>query len=568
MVIRYDCVVIGSGFGGSIVACRLAQSGQTVCVLERGQRWPRTRFARTPAQITSNAFWDPAARRFGIVDYRAFDRMHVIQGSGVGGGSLHYFNVHIRPPASIFDDARWPAAIDLETLDPYYRLAHDMLDAEPLSPPAGRELPTRTELFRNACRAAGREAELVDIAVYTGPGRLNPHSGAQQLSCDYSGNCAIGCATHAKNTLDLNYLALAEHHGAVVHPLHRADGIEPVRGGGYRVRFSRLGPDAGQEPGSIEAARVVVSAGTLGSNELLLRSRDKLRDLSPALGRGFSGNGDFLLSGARMPYDVDASSGPSITAGVDWPSAAQEAYVEDLGLPDPALWLIEGMLANENPVANVVRWAQSLIAARLGIKGATHRISRERERLLDGGRTRRLLPFLGMCEDAADGRFVLDEAGDLDLRWSPRASMPNMLELEDAMRQISEALGGEYIRSPLWTLDRRTLLTAHPLGGCAMSADPRLGVVDDRGAVHGHPGLFVVDGSIVPTALSRNPTATISALAERAAFHMLYGRELRAGDEQTPSNRRPDDLVEAAPIARPEPLVAAGARPANGKGRS
>jgi cholesterol oxidase len=567
--IRYDCVVIGSGFGGSIVACRLAQAGQTVCVLERGQRWPRTHFPRTPAQVTSNAFWDPAARRFGIVEYRAFDRMHVIQGSGVGGGSLHYFNVHIRPPASIFDDARWPEAIDLETLDPYYRLAHDMLDAAPLSPPAGRELPTRTEVFQNACRAAGREAELVDIAVYTGQGRLNPHSGAEQLSCDYSGNCAIGCATHAKNTLDLNYLALAEHHGAVVHPLHRADTIERVRGG-YRVRFSHLRPGAAEQSGSIDAARLVVSAGTLGSNELLLRSRDvhrTLPKLSPALGRGFSGNGDFLLSGARMPYDVDASSGPSITAGVDWPSAAQEAYVEDLGLPDPALWLIEGMLANENPAANVMRWAQSLIADRLGIKGATGRISRERERLLDGGRTRRLLPFLGMCEDAADGRFVLDKAGALDLRWSPQASMQNLLELEDAMRQLSEALGGEYIRSPLWTLDRHTLLTAHPLGGCAMSADPRLGVVDDRGAVHGYPGLFVVDGSIVPTALSRNPTATISALAERAAFHMLHGRDMRAGDELAPRNGRPDDLEAAFTTPTPAPLVAAGTRPTNGRGQ-
>ena len=558
---RYDCVVIGSGFGGSITACRLAQAGDLVCVLERGRRWPRTGFPRTPVQVASEAFWDMDARRFGLIEYSVFDRMHVIHGSGVGGGSLHYFNVHIRPPASIFDDSRWPAGIDLESLDPYYRLAHDMLDAVPLSPPDGRRLPARTEVFRDACRAAGREPELVSIAVYTGPGRRNPHGGGEQLCCDYSGNCGLGCATHAKNTLDLNYLALAEHHGAVVRALHQVELIEPLSGGGYRVRYKRLDPDDPQadERGSVEAGRVIVAAGTLGSNELLLRCRDvhqTLPDLSPALGRGFSGNGDFLLSGAEMKCDVDASSGPSITAGVDWSSPNQEAYIEDLGLPDPMLWLIEGMLANEDPLANLVRWGELLIDDRFRIRGATRRISHERERLLDGGRTRRFLPYLGMCEDAADGRFLLDGEGHLDLKWDPQASKGNLLELEDAMRKLSEALGGTYIPSPLWTLDRRTLLTAHPLGGCAMAADPANGVVDDRGAVHGYPDLFVVDGSIVPTALSRNPTATISALAERAAFHMIHDREMRDGDAETPANY-PPELLEAT-LATCPPLSAAG----------
>jgi cholesterol oxidase len=558
---RYDCVVIGSGFGGSITACRLAQAGDSVCVLERGRRWPRTGFPRTPVQVAGEAFWDLAARRFGLIEYSVFDRMHVIHGSGVGGGSLHYFNVHIRPPASIFDDPRWPAGIDLESLDPYYRLAHDMLDAVPLSPPEGRRLPARTEVFRDACRAAGREPELVSIAVYTGPGRRNPHGGGEQLCCDYSGNCGLGCATHAKNTLDLNYLALAEDHGAVVRALHQVEVVEPLSGGGYRVRYKRLDPDDPQadERGSVEAGRVIVAAGTLGSNELLLRCRDvhrTLPDLSAALGRGFSGNGDFLLSGAEMNCDVDASSGPSITAGVDWSSPNQEAYIEDLGLPDPMLWLIEGMLANENPLANLVRWGELLIDDRLRIRGATRRISHERERLLDGGRTRRFLPYLGMCEDAADGRFLLDGDGRLDLKWDPQASKGNLLELEDAMRKLSGALGGVYIPSPLWTLDRRTLLTAHPLGGCAMAADPADGVVDDRGAVHGYPDLFVVDGSIVPTALSRNPTATISALAERAAFHMIHDREMRDGDAETPANY-PPELLDAT-LATGLPLAAAG----------
>jgi cholesterol oxidase len=543
----YDTVVIGSGFGGSITACRLAQAGRSVCVLERGRRWSQTEFPRSPSQVARDAFWDVNAGHFGIIEYRAFPGMHVIQGSGVGGGSLHYFNVHLRPPASIFDDPRWPADIDLDLLAPYYRLAEDMLDAAPLVPPVGRALPTRTATFQDACRRVGHEPDLVNIAVYTGPGRRNPHGAVPQLPCDYSGNCAIGCATHAKNTLDLNYLPLAERHGAEIYPLHQVGRIEPLPGGGYRIDFDRLNPGApaSREPGHVEAGRVIVAAGTLGTNELLLRCRDQhgtLPNLSPLLGRGFSGNGDFLLAGTLTKGDVDASRGPSITAGADFATPGREMYVEDLGLPDPALWFVEGMLANAAPTLNILRWAKLFLNRRFAIRGATERITHERERLLGGGRTRGLLPYLAMCEDAADGQFVLTGDGDFHLRWNPRESRKSFFAVEDALRELSRALDGHYVPSPLWSPPVRELLTAHPLGGCAMAEGPGEGVLNEQCEVHGHPELFVVDGSIVPTSLARNPTATISALAERAAFHMLHGRELEPGDHAAPENSWPEPL--------------------------
>jgi cholesterol oxidase len=452
-----------------------------------------------------------------LIDYRAFSTMHVIQAAGVGGGSLVYFNVHARPPASIFDDPRWPAAIDLETLDPYYPRVAEMLEVQPLQPPAGRELPTRTSAFLDACRATGREGELLPLAVYTGPPR--EHDGGLGLPCDYSGNCLIGCAAGAKTTLDRTYLALAERHGAVIRPGCAAEVITPRRGG-YRVSYrSAAGVD------HLDAPCVIVSAGSLGTAELLLRCRDvtqTLPKLGPALGTGFSGNGDMLLAGALTDLDIDPGRGPSITAGVDVATPRQEAFVEDLGFPDPLLWFVEGMLANANPGANLLRWAKLILAGSLHIAGATQRIARERAQLLGGGRTRGALPYLGMCEDAADGRFVLDRSGRLDLHWDPRASLTNLRELDAAMRELSEAIGGEYVPSPLWD-ELGQLLTAHPLGGCPMGED---GVVDDIGAVHGYPGLFVVDGSIVPTALARNPSATIGALAERSAFHQIHGRDV------------------------------------------
>jgi cholesterol oxidase len=540
----YDVVVIGSGFGGSITACRLAQAGRSVCVLERGRRWSNVDFPRSPSQIARTGFWDPDGGHFGLLDYRVYSRMHVIQGSGVGGGSLHYFNVHLRPPAAIFEDIRWPAAIDLDTLGPYYGLARDMLDAAPLEPPAGRRLPTRTTAFLEACEGTGRPSGLVPIAVYRGPGRRNPHGSVRQQPCDYSGDCMLGCATHAKNTLDLNYLALAERHGAEVYPLHRVHRLAPAaHGSGYRVSYERLDPaTATSAPfDAVHADTVIVAAGTLGTAELLLRCRDRLGtlpDLSPALGRGFSGNGDLLLAGTLTDADIDAGPGPSITAGADFATPNQQMYVEDLGLPDPLFWFLEGLLATPVLPKSFFRLATILSDGALGISGATGRLTQERQDLLGGGRTRGFLPYLGMCEDAADGEFVLDRSGALDLRWNPSASGEHFFELEEAMRELSVALGGVYVGSPLWRMG--DLLTAHPLGGCRMSDDRLEGVVDDRGEVHGYPGLFVVDGSTVPTALARNPTATISALAERAAFLMIHGRELGAEDRDTPSNWWPE----------------------------
>jgi cholesterol oxidase len=203
------------------------------------------------------------------------------------------------------------------------------------------------------------------------------------------------------------------------------------------------------------------------------------------------------------------------------------------------LWFIEGMLANAAPTLNLIRWAKLFLQGSLGIGGATERLSHERERLFGGGRTRGFLPYLGMCQDAADGQLLLDRDGNIDLRWDPKQSEQNFFELEDALRALSRALDGKYVPSPLWNPPLRELLTAHPLGGCAMADDHKRGVVNDRSEVHGYPGLFVVDGSIVPTPLSRNPTATISALAERAAFNMIHGRELTANDSDTPATRPP-----------------------------
>jgi len=145
--------------------------------------------------------------------------------------------------------------------------------------------------------------------------------------------------------------------------------------------------------------------------------------------------------------------------------------------------------------------------------------------LFGGSFVPHLLPYLGMGTDAADGRFGLDERGRLKLDWDPTASKPMFDEMEAAMRRISGALGGDFMRSPPWRPPFRRLLTAHPLGGCVMSDSPGQGVVDHRGEVWGHPGLYVTDAAVIPGPLAVNPSLTIAALAERAAHWMVHGSE-------------------------------------------
>lgn len=522
----YEVVVIGSGFGGAITACRLAQAGRSVCILERGKRWGRKDFPRTTGQV-AHAFWN--YKDFGLLDYRAFKRIDVIQASGVGGGSLVYFNVHIRTPKEIFEQPQWPLGVKRDRLDPFYDKAKDMLEAKPLCPPAELDMPNRTTSFFSAAQAAGKKAELVDIAVYTGPEKIN-RAGVLQSGCVYCGNCMLGCHVHAKNTLDLNYIPLAEKNGAEVYPLHLVEKIEPLaEKKGYRVHFKHFHPENNgeYELGSVVGRKVIISAGSLGSTEILLRSRDvhhTLPDLSKMLGERFSGNGDFLLAGAfEANRQIDPGSGPSITAITGWSTPKNRIYIEDLGFPDPFLWYLEGALPTPRRLLNLKLAFKKYLWRALGLSRASA-FTDGAEKLFSGGVTPRFLPFLGMGTDAADGKLKLSDK-NIDIEWNTRRSREMFDEMEEGLKKLSRGIGGRYVPSILWRWPLRKLLTAHPLGGCVMSDEPDKGVVNEFGEVWNYPNLYVADGSIIPTALSVNPSATISALAERIADHIINSQE-------------------------------------------
>jgi len=539
----YDVVVIGSGFGGAINACRLSQAGRSVCILERGKRWGKKDFPRTTGQV-AHSFWN--YKDLGLLDYRAFENIDVIQASGVGGGSLVYFNVHIRTPSDIFENPRWPKGVRRDLLNPFYDKARDMLEARQLTPPPELAMPQRTESFIAAAQNAGRKSELMEICVYTGPEKIN-RVGIAQEGCVYCGNCMLGCHVHAKNTLDLNYIPLAEQNGAEVFPLHLVDKIEPldkVETNGYRVHFRsfdletaesqplttdgarfdrRARPEPLSQPGSVIGRKVIISAGSLGSTEILLRSRDlhrTLLNLSPALGTKFSGNGDFLLAGAmEANREIDPGAGPSITAAIDASTANNRIMIQDLGFPDPFLWYLESALPVPRRLKNLGLFFRKYFMRTLGLDHGSA-FTDGADKLFKGGVTTRFLPFLGMGTDAADGRMALSE-GDIDIQWNVKQSRRMFDEMENALKELCKGIGGEYLPSVLWGWPWRKLLTAHPLGGCTMSDDPNQGVVNEFGEVWNYPNLYVSDGSIIPTALSVNPSATISALSERIADHLV-----------------------------------------------
>ena len=234
----YDVVVVGSGFGGGITACRLAEQGWRVCVLERGRRFGPGDYPDRPEQAP-RMFWHARHNPGGMFDLRIMRDVAVMTGAGVGGGSLVYANVQLRAPDDVFEDPAWPAAIDAATLRPYYDRTEDALDPQttPLEPALAK-----VRAFDAMAAHAGLPSERLPIAVHFGADREHPFSGVFQQGCDNLGRCDIGCPRMSKNTVDITYVARAEAHGAEVFPLHEVERIDaPARDGdAWKVGFRDL----------------------------------------------------------------------------------------------------------------------------------------------------------------------------------------------------------------------------------------------------------------------------------------------------------------------------------------
>lgn len=510
----YDAIVVGSGFGGGVSACRLAEAGLRVCVLERGRRFTPTDFIDDPDDAPRLLF-HPRLNRDGLFDVRLMRDVAVITAAGVGGGSLVYANVQLRAPTDVFDE-RWPASITRQALDPYYDRTEEALDPRPTpAEPALRKVAA----FAQVAHDAGWEAKPLPIAVHFGAARKHPFSGAPQQGCQNLGRCDIGCPIDAKNTVELTWIRRAEQFGAQVLPHRLVTGLRAV-GGRWEVDVRDL---AGGRRESLSAPTVVLAAGTLGSTRLLLQNRKALPRLSPALGSRFSGNGDALAVAfdPTAPGTEGAANdvGPVMTSLVDL-TAERRLIVADGGLPPH----FHGLLDVARGVHAIDGWRRWLLRASDAMVhlGFSDLPLRPRHLPPPTQRTNAdALIYLMMGRDAADGQMHLTRLfRRLDVRWSKAGSAELFDDLARTAAEIGAAAHGDMFSALDGGLASK-FTTVHPLGGCPMSDDPARGVVDDHGAVHGHPGLHVLDGSIIPTALGVNPSKTIAALAERGAEHLV-----------------------------------------------
>jgi cholesterol oxidase len=520
---RFDAIVVGSGFGGAVAACRLAEAGARVLVLERGRRWDESNY---PRKSTDPWLFHHARpeKLNGWLDLRFFRGMVVAQGAGVGGGSMCYSSVVMEAGPETFREG-WPPEIGMDELAPYYEKVRRMMGVQTIPP---GQHTHRYRLMERAVRAAGWSDRFgpVPLAVtfdpeysYDLPQPLDVrHSkpwtnaqGKRQGTCVHLGNCDIGCDVRAKNTLDLNYVPAAESRGAEVRPLHLVTAVEPD-GSGFRVCFDRL--EGGRRvPGEALADRVVLAAGSLGTTELLLRCRDRLRTLprvSRQLGGRWSPNANFLTPDV-YPRDaeVEQGTGPTITGGLDFMDGSQGGerfFVEDDGFPNVLLEALRacmrtGGLAGLGPLA---------------LRGHLARGFDEKNPL------GRVMVWLGEGIDAGDGRLSLGRRwfrpwrDELVLSWDVGPSRAVIDAVLDSHRRLSRAGGGK-LRIPLYWRLLKTLVTVHPLGGARMGRGPDDGVVDHRGEVFGHPRLYVADGAALPRPTGRNPSMTIAAVAERTA---------------------------------------------------
>ncbi|MBN2574867.1 MAG: GMC family oxidoreductase [Deltaproteobacteria bacterium] len=512
---RYDFIVIGSGFGGSVAALRLAEKGYCVLVVEEGKRWRSEQFAKRNWNLRKS-FWMPRLGCHGIQRVDWLGDVLVLGGAGVGGGSLVYANTLVAPPAEAFAQG-WPLA-DMQTrLAPHFATVRRMLGAA--APPA---LWPAEEYLRDFGRSLGRETSFSqpEVGILFGSQGGEPVAdpyfegrGPARSTCRLCGGCMVGCRYDAKNTLDKNYLFLAERLGARILPETRAVSVARDGEGGYVVEVCRSLGFGAHPHGRLRGENVVLAAGALGTVELLLACRAKgtLPDLPPALGQFLRTNSEIICAARSRNARVDHSQGIAIASDLD---ADRDTHIQIVRYPagSDVMGLL-GTLAVEGGgrIPRVLRWLGQCLRHPLDLL----------RNLVPFGWARRTVVVLVM--QSLDSALTLVRS---ERRWlgrglhSRRAQgappIPTYLPVANqAARHVARRMGG-FALNAINEVVLGVPITAHILGGARMAETPEQGVVDGACRVFGYPGLWVVDGAAIPTNLGANPSLTIAAVAEHA----------------------------------------------------
>ncbi|GAB4198689.1 MAG: GMC family oxidoreductase [Sandaracinaceae bacterium] len=520
-MIEHDAAIVGSGFGGSVAALRLAERGSRVVVLEQGRRVTPSDLEATQRSLRA-LLWEPSLGLFGIFQQRILRHLGVVAGVGVGGGSLVYAAVLLEPPPEAFREPGWTRlGPDVAaSLAPHYATARRMLGATP-HPDHG----TMDAQLLRAAKRLGRDATFGPVTSgihLDAPHRRTPDpflggEGPDAIGCTRCSGCLAGCAVGAKNTLDRNYLFLAERRGAEIRPRHRVERIAPLDGGGYALEVRD--PLTGARMPTVRAREVVLAAGVLGTVELLLRARDEHRTLphlSNHLGHAVRTNSEAIVGVWNPDAPRDLAQGTTISSHF-WVDAHTHATQNRFPAAYRFMRFYAGpMIDDASPRRRALRTLLAL-ARHPGRHTAQWRDPRWNEHAtiltvmqhLDSELTLRL------SRSWRSGfRTALDTA--VARRKAPPTYLP---AANRAARAYAEANGG----TPFNVLPESALglsITAHVLGGAVIGRDPSEGVVDLDHQAFGHPGLYVVDASALPGNVGVNPSLTITAMAERwAARH-------------------------------------------------
>ncbi len=515
---HYDWIIVGSGFGGSVSALRLAEKGYRVAVLEKGKRFGLEDFPKSNWDLR-RWMWMPAAGLHGIFQMSFFEHVTILHGVGVGGGSLVYANTLPLPKDGFFKASSWAHLADwARELAPHYATARRMLGAAP-NP---RETPGDRAL-KEIATEMGREQHYhpTDVAVFFGEPGVSVNDpyfggeGPERTGCTFCGACMTGCRVGAKNTLDRNYLYLAEKRGAAVHAETEVLAIRP-RGeagrGGYAVETK---PTFGGAKRTFTADRVICSGGVMGTMPLLLAMREDpegLPLLSARLGQSVRTNSEALI-GIVTPGRDDLSEGIAITSILHTDDhshiepvryAAGSGFFRTMLLPHAPGPNVIARLASaaKGLLRHPALWARALTVPDF----ARHSQVLLYMRSLEGTISLRLgrSPFTGFR------RAVVTELDDPS--QAPQAFLPEATELAD---RFGKKVGGVPVSMLTETL-MGTPTTAHILGGACMGANPEEGVIDAQHRVFGYEGLYVIDGASVSANPGVNPSLTIAAMAERA----------------------------------------------------
>lgn len=543
---HYKVVVIGSGYGASIAASRLARAGQQVCVLERGKEFQPGEYPNTETKAFAEMQVDLPQKRLGsrtgLYDFHVNQDINVFVGCGLGGTSLVNANVSLKAEPRIFADPRWPNELrdDVDTLLAQgYSRAQEMLKPTPYP----TDFPPLPKL-----QALEKSSKYLNEKFYRPPINVTfqdgvNHVGVEQKRCNLCGDCVSGCNNHAKNTVLMNYLPDAKNHGAEIYTQVSVRRVE-CQGDRWLVHYQLL--NTGQENFNaptmfVSTDIVVLGAGTLGSTEILLRSQAAGLVLSEQLGHNFTGNGDVLAFGYNTeevingvgfgdhPANTQEPVGPCITGIIDMreqPQLGNGLVIEEGSIPGGLARILPQTFAAAAQILG--KDIDSGIGDFVGEK------AREVQSLTYGaytGAVRNTQTYLVMTHDDGAGRMYLED-DRLRIKWPRVGTQPIFQRVNNRLTEATEPLGGTQIPNPIWSdFFGHDLVTVHPLGGCIIAEDAERGVVNHKGQVFAdnqgttvYENLYVTDGSVIPRTLGVNPLLTISAVSERCCALIAQDR--------------------------------------------